>query len=368
MTGDEGSPATPSSPLIGQGVAGRDINIVQKASIGAIGVAIIVAVAIMVTSLFSDPEVRIDPGVVLSVAQAQGYVSPEEAELLVDKVERAEVDLERLRQAHPDWKAEIDAAVEAFNKGDFGDASEAFARIDALIAARRAELRAEEARSKYTQATLFHPFEYSKSAPLLCEAAELAASEIWYWIECGRARIRTGNLALALTAFEAARDLARDVEDERDRSAALDGIGDVRRAQGQLDAALEAYTEGLDIRRALAAQDPGNAGWARDVSVSLDRVGDVRRAQGQLDAALEAYTEGLDIRRALAAQDPGNAGWARDVFVSLWRMAQVDRANAAEHWSEVVNRMKDMKAKGILLPGDEPFLETAQQELKAARQ
>lgn len=357
------------SPLIGQGIAGRDINIVQTVGIGAIGIALIVAAVIAVTSFFSAPDVRINHGVVLAVAQDQGFVSPEEAILLAERVERAEDDLQQLRRTHPDWNAEIDAAVRAFNEGNLNAAIEAFARVDALIAASRADLRADEARSKYTQATLFHPFEYSKSALLLCDAANLAASEISYWIDCGYARMEVGHLEQALNAFQMALDLSQD----GGQIPALDGIvgvysaqrnvhtalqasqgmldiarrhasqnpsnvgaalgllrslnivGSVHYAKGDLDAALGAYQESLDTARAFAVSNPGPIGWNFHAAQSLVLIGDVRRAQGDLDAALQAYEEGLDRHRALANTFADNDGFAFGVLLNLNKVGNVRR-------------------------------------------
>ena len=89
--------------------------------------------------------------------------------------------------------------------------------------------------------------------------------------------------------------------------------------------------------------------------------------EGNEAFAGQAYDEALTIRRDLAARDPGNTGWARDVWVSYWRLADADPANASAHWAEVVARMEDMAARGILLPTDQPWLDTARANLAAAR-
>ncbi len=124
---------------------------------------------------------KIDVGLVLVVAESQGFLSPEKARALEEQVARTQADLERLRRDNPDWASEIDAAIRAFNASDLAAARDAFARIDALIEDRRVALLAEEAtlrleaaRSKHAQATLFYPFEVSKAEPLLRDAAALA--------------------------------------------------------------------------------------------------------------------------------------------------------------------------------------------------
>lgn len=299
----------------------------------------------------------IDVGLVLALAEQQGYLPPEKAKALKEQVERTQADLEQLRQAGEEWRIQVDAAIEAFNKSDVEGAKAAFARIDALMSERRSQLHAEErtmrleeARSKHAQATLLYPFEVSRSEPLLTEAAELAETNTWYWIECGRARQQTGKLDPALIAFRTAYDLAHADKQSHDRSAALHGIGEVQVAQGQLDAALDACTESLNIFHNLAAQDSSNADWAHGLSVSLNKVGDVRRAQGQHGAALDAYTESLEIRRNLAAQDPGNASWARAVSVSLNNVGDMwvaqDQLDAAlDAFTESLNIVRNLAAQ-----------------------
>ena len=100
----------------------------------------------------------------------------------------------------------------------------------------------------------------------------------WDWIELGRLYTDAGNLPAALRAARSAADTA---ENDRDRSVALDAIGDVQRAQGDLPAALTSYRASLTIRERLAKADPGNAEWQHDLSVSHDRIGDVQSCPGQ---------------------------------------------------------------------------------------
>ena len=156
-----------------------------------------------------------------------------------------------------------------------------------------------------------------------------------------------GDRAGALSAYEESLAVRRKLAAadpgnagwQRDVSASLVKVGDVRLAAGDRAGALAAYEESLAIRRKLAASDPGNAGWQRDVSVSLDKVGDVRLAAGDRAGALAAYEESLAITRKLAAADPGNAVWQRDVSVSLDRVGDVrlaagDRAGALAAYEE----------------------------------
>ena len=110
--------------------------------------------------------------------------------------------------------------------------------------------------------------------------------------------------------------------DERERSVALNELGDVRMSQGDLTAALENYRAAMAIRERLAASDPGNAEWQRDLSISHERIGDVL-AEGDLTAALEDYRAAISIRERLAASDPDNAGWQRDLSISHNKIGDV---------------------------------------------
>ena len=181
----------------------------------------------------------------------------------------------------------------------------------------------------------------------------------------GDVQVARGDLDAALRAYRdslAIREklAAQDPGNagwQRDLSVSFNKIGDVQVARGDLDAALRAYRDSLAIPEKLAAQDPGNAGWQRDLSVSFKKIGDVQVARGDLDAALQAYRDSLAIREKLAAQDPGNAGWQRDLWVSLWRLARMEGTGVT--WAQVLEKMEAMKARGVLLPTDEPYLEQA---------
>jgi tetratricopeptide (TPR) repeat protein len=101
------------------------------------------------------------------------------------------------------------------------------------------------------------------------QAAEYDPDDFWTWIEISRLEQIVGSLGGARKAIDAA--LLIEVKDERDRAVALNDLGDVQRAQGDLTAALESYQASLTIRERLAKTDPGNAGRRRDLSVSFNK-------------------------------------------------------------------------------------------------
>ena len=97
----------------------------------------------------------------------------------------------------------------------------------------------------------------------------------------------------------------------------------------------------------------------------------MRRAQGDLPGALQAFTEGMNIRDQLAAADPGNAEWQRDLIVSHWKLADLlerpDRAaEAAGHWSQALAIARTLAATGRLAPTDAYLVETLEHRLAAA--
>ncbi len=149
--------------------------------------------------------------------------------------------------------------------------------------------------------------------------------------EIGDIQVARGDLTAALTAYGEGLVIARHLaEDEtnagaqRDLSVSLNKIGDIQIARGDLAAALTAYEGSLAISRRLAENET-NAGAQRDLSVSLNKVGDIQVARGALAAALTAYEEGLSIRRRLA-EDETNAGAQRDLSVSLNNIGNIQIA------------------------------------------
>jgi hypothetical protein len=192
------------------------------------------------------------------------------------------------------------------------------------------------------------------------KAAALAPTDFWTAVQLGRLHRAAGNLAagrkLALAALEQAKT-------PRDRSVALNELGDVARREGDLPAARKAYEDSLAIRKDLRARDPQNSEWARDLSVSYNKLGDVARREGDLPAARKAYEDSLAIAKDLRARDPQNSEWARDLWVTMWRLA--DLGDAGVSWGQVCDAMEDMHRRGVLLPTDADFL--AQARAKAGR-
>src|SRR5215831_6909805 len=166
-------------------------------------------------------------------------------------------DLRKARDAARQKRADIESAAEG-------------RRIATLAVDARA-------RGKLTTAQVIARYE---------EVTRLDPGVHWDWVELGRLYTDAGNLPAALRAARSALDTA---DDDRDRSVALDAIGGVQRAQGDLSAALTSYRASLAIFERLAQADPGNADWQRDLSIAHERIGNVRVDQGDGPGALASY-------------------------------------------------------------------------------
>ncbi len=111
----------------------------------------------------------------------------------------------------------------------------------------------------------------------------------------------------------------------RNWSAALDRVGDVRRALGNLEGAKERYEQSLGIRERLVALTGQSPEVLRDWSVSLDKVGDVQRALGDVAGARARYEQGLGICERLVALTGQSPEALRDWSMSLDKVGDAQR-------------------------------------------
>ncbi len=167
-------------------------------------------------------------------------------------------------------------------------------RIDIESAAegRNIALLALEARSKGKMTTGQVIARYE-------EITRLDPGVHWDWVELGRLYHEAGKLSHALRAAQAASDT---VENDRDRSVALNELGDIQTAQGDLPAALKSYQNSLAIAERLAQSDPGNAGWQRDLIVSYVKLSEVTDDKAYVTKALHVAL-GMQKRKILAPRD-----------------------------------------------------------------
>ena len=163
------------------------------------------------------------------------------------------------------------AALARFNAGDEVGALEILDDlVEARDAARQVAMDIESAADRRSNATL--ALEARTRGKVTTEEVIARFEEVtqldpgvhWDWIELGRLYADAGDLNAARNA---AGRSAETAEDRRDQAAALDALGNVQVAQGDLPGALASYQASKEIFEQLAERDPGNAGWQRDVSI-----------------------------------------------------------------------------------------------------
>jgi len=98
-------------------------------------------------------------------------------------------------------------------------------------------------------------------------------------------------------------------ETARNRAAAHENLGDVRGAQGNLDAALAEYRASEEILARLSETHPNRTDWQFELASSRSKQGDTLRAKGDLPAAMQLYRSARSLRAQLAERSPGNPEW-----------------------------------------------------------
>ncbi|HNG88175.1 tetratricopeptide repeat protein, partial [Accumulibacter sp.] len=106
---------------------------------------------------------------------------------------------------------------------------------------------------------------------------------------------------------------------QRGLAVAHNRVGGVLQTQGQLDAALRAYTEDLAISRRLVDLDPGNATWQRDLAATCEHLAGLEAARGKPQAAVALCEEASQVLAALTETLPATHPWRSDKErVDLW--------------------------------------------------
>jgi tetratricopeptide (TPR) repeat protein len=88
---------------------------------------------------------------------------------------------------------------------------------------------------------------------------------------------------------------------------------------------LACFTEALELRKQLAADDPGDAQAQRQLASSFQKLGDVTFDLGNLPQGFALYAEAYPIVKKLAAADPTDVQAQTDVFICCWKQADVAR-------------------------------------------
>ncbi len=163
-----------------------------------------------------------------------------------------------------------------------------------------------------------------------------ASAEIWRnlsisWNKLGNIRKAQGDLEGSEYFFAQALNIAGALaqgldtpETKRDLAVSVEAIGNIRRAQGDLVGASAFYIWSLKIREALA-QETGTVKDNLDLSISLDGLGDICKDYEDLDSAKDYYNQSLDIREALA-RETDTVEVYRNLSISFFKLGDIRKA------------------------------------------
>jgi eukaryotic-like serine/threonine-protein kinase len=142
----------------------------------------------------------------------------------------------------------------------------------------------------------------------------------------GRLDILDDVGAQAMNYFAAVPAAALSDEELLRRSAALYQIGDVRIAQGNLEAATSPLQDSLALAQTLAERQPGNGDRLFGLAQSHYWVGYVHWRRHDLQAARREFEAYLDVATRLAALDPSRGDWQIEVAYANSNLGSVLQA------------------------------------------
>jgi tetratricopeptide (TPR) repeat protein/predicted Ser/Thr protein kinase len=143
--------------------------------------------------------------------------------------------------------------------------------------------------------------------------------------QIGEVRYAQGNLPAALTAFRRSRALAADLVTRNPSSPnrqhvlweLIAWVGQVHFDQRALDQALVEWTEDLRLAREQLRFHPRGRRWLEAVALSHHNLGSLLDLRGDLPGALRSYRESLALQRELAAGDPRNDDTQAEIAATL---------------------------------------------------
>ena len=266
--------------------------------------------------------------------------------------ERAAEDLRQLAadKAIKDAEDILNRALKAANKGDPEQSLRILEPLRSKYQSTKDIADRELARLAFVTATLIFANDPVRARPYLEEAATLAPDNFIYLITYGRDLEVTGQSDKAKEIFADALRLAELENNQRNIALAKDDIGRIQEVQGDLEAALKSYQDGLNIAQKLAREDPSNKEWQRDLWVSFNKIGDIQKTHDNLKGSLISYQDGLKIVKKLVREDSGNKQWQRDLSISYNNIgdiqkAQGDLAEALKSYQDGLAIRKDLARK-----------------------
>lgn len=115
-------------------------------------------------------------------------------------------------------------------------------------------------------------------------------------------------------------------EDLHRRSKALNQIGEVRIAQGDLEAARRSFDESLSLVSGLVARQPSNREWLAGLGTVHFWIGNVHWLRGDLAAALTSFETYLESYQKLVELAPDHEEWQLEVAYGHTNLGAVHEA------------------------------------------
>ena len=232
------------------------------------------------------------------------------------------------------------------NQPSVGRAASRVANVPAAIALTRAELARRRGDGRQMAALV-----YQAEAHLTKDDSALRIHVEWFaavadWLR-GRLVPAEHRLVGLVAECRAARERYLAVRCACD-------LGQVRRAQGRLDAALDAYQQALEIGTESGRPLP-------PAGVAQVRMSEVLYERDELDAALRRVTEGVGLCRQLAFSQPlanGLATLARirqaraDPAGALGALGEAEQVAAGPDMAGLLNLAPAQRARLLLAQGD----------------
>jgi tetratricopeptide (TPR) repeat protein len=153
-----------------------------------------------------------------------------------------------------------------------------------------------------------------------------------------------GEYDQAMEQFELAKQIYVTAQEgnlvSRDVASAISCMGNVKNRIGELDGALERYTEALDIYKSILQDAVGvseKAVAAKDVTATLKVIGMVHAKTGDLDLAMSFFSEAMTMLRSSGGDNIASGGETQASI--LTRMASIhvkkaDLTQAMDHYRE----------------------------------
>jgi serine/threonine protein kinase/tetratricopeptide (TPR) repeat protein len=175
-----------------------------------------------------------------------------------------------------------------------------------------------------------------------------------------------GDTSGAIASYEKALALRQQVvaaagaptEAQRELAASWDRLGEVREFTGEVDAAIDAYRTGLELRKRRLAEHAADSlehrQALRDVGVSQTKIAGVERSRGQREAARAGLEEALATFSTLA-RDPSDRSARRAQLVVNIQLAGLvsllgDHQRALEHAWEALRLAQQTTGEPITAP------------------